>query len=122
FRCAAPIGRCKGLTPVPTMSKLKRGFTLVELLVIILILGILVSIALPFYLRSVSDSEINACKTNMSSIAAAEQAQRVRDGSGYYSGPVDSTAASNTGPLRDLHLAVPQCPGDLTEGYLTQAD
>ena len=104
------------------MKKKFKGFTIVELLVIVLILGILVSIALPFYLKSVSDSEINTCKTNMSSIAAAEQAQKVREGGAYYTGAVDSTAAATNGPLRDLHLAVPQCPGNLSEGYTAQAD
>jgi len=99
----------------------KRGFTIIEVLVVVLILGVLCAIAIPFYLRSVSDSEINSCKTNMSSIASAEQAQRVRDGF-YWTGPVDDTAASDTGPLRDLHNAVPKCPGDPTESYTVTAD
>jgi len=99
-----------------------RGFTIIEVLVVVLILGVLLAVAIPFYLRSVSDSEVDACKTNMSSIAAAEQAQRVRDVGTYYTGPVDDAATANDGPLRDLHNAVPHCPGDLTEGYTVAAD
>ena len=56
----------------------KRGFTLIELLVVILILAILMAIALPLYLRAVADSEKKTCRTNMQTIANAEQAYKVR--------------------------------------------
>ncbi len=104
------------------MLKKRSGFSLIELLVVVLILAVLVAIAIPFYLKSVTDSEENACKTNMSSIAVAEQAQRVRDVGNYFSGTVDSAAAADNGPLRDLHNAVPKCPGNLAEGYTVEAD
>lgn len=105
-----------------TISARKRGFSLIELLVVVLILAVLTAIAIPMYLRSVTDAEVNTCKTNMSSIAAAEQAQRVREVGTYYSGPVDSTATANDGPLRDLHNAVPNCPGDENATYTVTAD
>ena len=54
------------------------SFTLVELLVVTLILAILTAVALPLYLRSVAQSEENACKTNMRSIANAIQANKIR--------------------------------------------
>jgi prepilin-type N-terminal cleavage/methylation domain-containing protein len=100
------------------LKKKRRAFTLIEVLVVVLILGVLVAIAIPFYLKSVSDSEENACKTNMSSIASAEQAQRVRDGGAYWGGTVDSAAAQNDGPLRDLHNAVPNDPGGPGYNYI----
>ena len=101
---------------------MRRGFTLIELLVVVLILAVLTAVAIPLYLRSVLDSEENACKTNMASIAAAEQAQRVRDVGPYWSGTVDSAATATDGPLRDLHNAVPICPGDPSAHYDVMGD
>ena len=100
----------------------KRGLTLIEVLVVVIILSVLVSIALPLYLKSVRDSEENTCKTNMSSIATAVQAHRVRTGGAYYTGPVDSAATAVTGPLQDLHNAVPNCPAEDGATYEVEAD
>jgi len=100
----------------------KKGVTLIEVLVVLLIMSVLVAIAIPFYFKSLDDSENNACKTNMDSIATAEQAQRTRTGGAYYVGPVDSAASATDGPLRDLHNAVPHCPGAPNEGYMVQSD
>jgi prepilin-type N-terminal cleavage/methylation domain-containing protein len=107
--------------PVLTMLKKRKGFTIIELLVVVLILAVLTAVALPLYLRSVSESEIDSCKTNMSSIASAEQAQRVRDVGAYYSGDVDDASTADNGPLRDLHNAIPHCPGDISEHYTVAA-
>lgn len=100
----------------------KKGLTLIEVLVVVIILAVLVSIAIPLYLRSVRDSEVNTCKTNMSSIANAVQAQRVRTKGAYYSGPVDAAATSVTGPLQDLHNAIPNCPAENGITYVVELD
>ena len=88
----------------------RKGFTLIELLVVVLILAILMAVALPLYLSSVSDAQKKTCRANMQTIANAEQAAYVR-GSGvtaYFAGAV----ATNCGvgkPLSDLQAA-PICP------------
>jgi prepilin-type N-terminal cleavage/methylation domain-containing protein len=56
------------MKPFTTNSR-RRGFTLVELLVVVLILATLMAVALPLYLSSVSDSGTKTCRANMQTIS-----------------------------------------------------
>ncbi len=56
-----------------------RGFTLVELLIVILIIAILMAVALPLYLDAVTRTKRTTCRANMQTIATAEQAYRARN-------------------------------------------
>ena len=56
----------------------RRGFTLIEVLIVILILAILMAVALPLYVSAVVQAETKTCRSNMFSIASAEQAYKTR--------------------------------------------
>jgi type IV pilus assembly protein PilA len=83
--------------------KNRRGFTLVELLVVVLILATLMAVALPLYLSSVADSSKKTCRANMQSIANAAQAWKVKTRSANFSSLTISDLTPDLG-------ATPVCP------------
>lgn len=84
-----------------------RGFTLIELLVVMLILAILMAVALPFYLNSVSDSQKKTCRANLQTIAGAVNATRVKTIASDFAAIIASGVNSTN--LPDIP-AIPICP------------
>jgi len=95
--------RSRGLVQGPS----GRGFTLVELLVVVLILSVLMAIAMPLYLQAVSNAQYRTCRANMQTIANAVQAARLETGALNYGALI--TGGVTTVNLPDL-TAVPVCP------------
>jgi type IV pilus assembly protein PilA len=94
-------------------KNVRRGFTLVELLVVVLILSILMSVALPLYLSAVTDSQKKTCRANMQTIADTVFAGKVKLGNSDFTNwighTVTSLIASSPDKLPDLSVS-PTCP------------
>lgn len=88
------------------------AFTLIEMLVVIIILGIALAIALPLYASSQKDAKLKACKANMVAIHQAEEAYRVRN-RGYTASPTATVPnATEWAKITQSLGGEPKCPTD----------
>ena len=62
---------------------MKKGFTLIELMIVVVIIGILAAIAIPKFTSIQEDAKRSACRSNMKNISTAEHMYYTRLGHGY---------------------------------------
>lgn len=65
------------MTPMPTRSRAARGFTLLELLVVVLIIGLLTGIVGPRLMGQIGRSEVTAARAQIDALDKAVQAYRM---------------------------------------------
>lgn len=58
---------------LPLQRSLRRGFTLVEIMIVVGVIAIIIAIAVPAWLRARSQARMRACQENLSKIDGAIQ-------------------------------------------------
>ena len=95
----------------------KAGFTLVEIMIVVAIIGLLAAIAIPNFVKARATSQANACINNMRQLDAAvnQFALENKKTTGYQPVTVDVT------PYIKLNAAnsLPPCPAGGTYSYAT---
>lgn len=85
-----------------------RGFTLIEILLVIAIIAALLSILIPSYMHARAQSQLRACESNMKTMATAIETMAAKEGS-YMPGGAAGFRRWHTNIMKYMK-SMPTCP------------
>ncbi|MHB2019430.1 MAG: type IV pilin protein [Candidatus Xenobia bacterium] len=89
------------------MKRRARGFTLIELMIVIVIIGILLTILIPAWQNSRYQTQLTACEYNERALAAAMEVYN--SSQGHYTGNLSDLTQSLNGANPCIN-GIPTCP------------
>lgn len=87
-----------------TVRRRKGGFTLIEIMIVVLIIAVLLAIAIPNFMRARETSRAKSCCSNLRQIETAKEQWAMEN----KKGPEDTPLMTELCP--DYIKAEPQCP------------
>ena len=98
-----------------TRNTLKAGFTLVEIMIVVAIIGLLAAIAIPNFVRARTTAQQNACINNLRQIDGAKQQWALEMKTTATASPASSDIQPFLG--RGNSGTLPSCPADSTSTF-----
>jgi prepilin-type N-terminal cleavage/methylation domain-containing protein len=87
----------------------RKGFTLVEIMIVVAIIGLLAAIAIPNFVRARTKAQTNACIANLKQVQGAIQVWAIDQGKTDTDAVVKTTAGAVIGVVPDYLKAWPRC-------------
>jgi len=88
----------------------KAGFTLVEIMIVVAIIGLLAAIAIPNFIKARATSQANACINNLRQIDGGEQQWALENHQTSSGAPTGLANLVNGGYVRTPGGLIPNCP------------
>jgi prepilin-type N-terminal cleavage/methylation domain-containing protein len=95
----------------------KRGFTLIEIMIVVAIIGLLAAIAIPNFVHARTTAQQNACINNLRQIDGAKQEWALENKQPATATPTDANIQPYMG--RGSNGTLPTCPLDSSSTFDT---
>lgn len=104
------------INQTPLEGNMKKGFTLVEIMIVVAIIGIIIAIAVPAFIRARENSRGRACQENLTKLDGAKEQYALEKHVPGTGAPTSADLVSADGKGTGYLKVFPTCPGGGTYG------